>query len=128
MVVTTGGMIKGPLAFTLLQMLAVEGHHDMKTVVRMVNMAILFCHVGFTLPHYILTKFIVKTIKTSKIGYGLEQKEKHKLNIETDGLTIHVDPKHPKVITYIDKFFLKPLMIRDWYKRGNELKSIRNDI
>ena len=38
---------------------------------------------------------------------------------------ITVDPKKPKVMAYLDKFMLKPMMIRDYFGRLVEIKKIR---
>lgn len=132
----SSGQIKGPLAFVLVNMLS--AHNEKKTgVVAVTSISILFCHVVYQPFHYVLTKWLLpysdkKMVKDyNKSESVLTIKIDHKQNseINQDGnINITIDPKRPKVMAYIDKFMLKPMLIRNYRTRENAIKLQRAEI
>ena len=109
---SSGGLIKGPLAFTLIAFMAMEGDHELKMVCRIANLVILISHVAFTLPHYLLTWWLHRYIGQGHETYLEQVQKKHTLLVAEDGLTVSVQPKNPLPGSYINQFLLKPRFIR----------------
>jgi hypothetical protein len=109
---SSGGLIKGPLAFTLIAFMAMEGDHELRMICRIANLVILISHVAFTLPHYLLTWWLHRYIGQGHETYLEKVQKKHTLLVAEDGLTVTVEPKNPLPGSYINQFLLKPRFIR----------------
>lgn len=128
-------LLKGPLAYIFMNILlpdipeCIDVFNEEHYKAAYPLFVLQICVVGSLLVLHPLNYLVFKCAVREKLHEGedidikLEREKEHKENLLEDNWV--VDRERPRVFAYVDEFYLKPLFIRDYFKRKNEINEMK---
>lgn len=134
--VIMSGMIKGPMAYIFANVLVpfrspcldIKDHHQyiQSYPLFVMQICVIFSLVVLTPINYLIFKLMVK--KDSKdLNIQASSKDEERAEFKRKMLegVWEINQKKPRVFEYVDEYFFKPALIRDYHERRDEIEKLK---
>lgn len=136
MAILFAGMIKGPMAYIFMDVLVPDRNpcinvNDPVQYKKAFPLFVMQICVVISLLVIHPMNYLVFKLSVDEIlheGEDIEHKTKRESNVKAKLLLSEdwtVDRDRPRVFQYIDEFLLKPMLIRSYFKRRQEIKKLK---